>query len=47
VNEVVLDDGLTDDELVLLDLKAPRSRPKMDVGLDDLSSGVIAQQVNG
>jgi hypothetical protein len=44
----VLDDCLRDAELVLLDLKAPRSRPKKDVGLDDLSSGaLIAQQVNG
>jgi hypothetical protein len=48
VNEIVLDDCITDDELVLLDLTAPRIRPKKDVGLDDLSSGLaIAQQVNG
>jgi hypothetical protein len=44
VDETVLDDCPADDELVLLDLKASRSRPKTDVGRDgDLSRGVIAR----
>jgi hypothetical protein len=43
-----LEDGPLDDVLVLLDPKAPRSRPKTDLGLDDdLSPEAIAQQVNG
>jgi hypothetical protein len=46
VDGTVLDDGPADDELVLLDPKAPRSRPKTDLGLDDdLSPEAIAQQV--
>jgi hypothetical protein len=46
VDGTVLDDGAADDELVLLDPKAPRSQPKTDVGLDDdLSPGAIAQQL--
>jgi hypothetical protein len=45
VDKTGLDDCPTDDELVLLDLKAPRSRPKTDLGRDgDLSRGAIARQ---
>jgi hypothetical protein len=45
VDETVLADCPIDDELVLLDLKAPRSRPTTDLGRDgDLSRGAIARQ---
>jgi hypothetical protein len=43
VDGTEVDDGPADDELVLLDPKAPRSRPKTDLGLDDdLSPEAIA-----
>jgi hypothetical protein len=45
VDETGLDDCPTDGELVVLDLKGPRSRPKTDQGRDgDLSRGAIARQ---